>query len=302
MSRLVCVAPNPSIDRVYEVERLIPGAIHRPTVSVAVPGGKGLNVARTAHTLGADVTAVTILRGHAGRWIEEQLAQRGLRLRAAWASGETRTCISVRDPATDGLTEIYDPGQPVAPEAWAQLERIVAEELAGGAELMTISGGIPPGVDDGAFGRLCRAARQAGVRALVDAYGAGLAGALTERPWLVKVNEAEARDLLGTVVVGDEGVPAAARELHDRGAEIAIVTRGPDGAAVAGSDVDVVLAPTASIGPYPVGSGDAFLGGLAAGLLEGQSLPEALALAGAAAAANAQMAGPGELDPLAVRT
>jgi fructose-1-phosphate kinase PfkB-like protein len=105
MSRLVCVAPNPAIDRVYEVERLIAGAIHRPTVSVAVPGGKGLNVARTAHTLGADVVAVTILRGHAGSWIEEQLAQRGLRLRAAWASGETRTCVSVRDFEADGLTE-----------------------------------------------------------------------------------------------------------------------------------------------------------------------------------------------------
>ncbi|HEU5203002.1 MAG TPA: 1-phosphofructokinase family hexose kinase [Candidatus Limnocylindrales bacterium] len=298
----MCVAPNPAIDRVYEVEQLIPGAIHRPTVSVAVPGGKGLNVARTAHTLGADVVAVTILRGHAGKWIDEQLAQRGLLLRAAWASGETRTCISVRDPATDGLTEIYDPGQPVAPEAWAQLERIVAEELAGGAELMTISGGIPPGVDDGAFGRLCRAARQAGVRALVDAYGGGLAGALTERPWLVKVNEAEASGLLGTPLAGDEGALAAARELHDRGAEVAIVTRGRYGTAVAGPELNVVLEPTASNGPYPVGSGDAFLAGLATGLLDGRALPDALDLASRAAGANAQSPGPGELDPSAVRT
>ena len=302
MSRLVCVAPNPAIDRVYEVDRLVPGAIHRPSLSVAVAGGKGLNVARTAHTLGADVVAVTILRGHAGKWIEEQLAQRGLRLRAAWAPGETRTCISVRDPATEGLTEIYDPGTPVAPDAWAELERLVAEELAVGAELMTVSGGIPPGVDPEAFGRLCRAARQAGGRALVDAYGPGLAGALTEQPWLVKVNESEAGGLLGRPVDGEEGVRAAARDLRDRGAEIAIVTRGRFGAAVASSDGDVTLAPAVSIGPYPVGSGDAFLGGLAAGLLEGRDLPEALVLAGGAAAANAQRAGPGELDPAAVRT
>jgi hypothetical protein len=31
VSRLVCVAPNPAIDRLYEVDRLLPGAIHRPT-------------------------------------------------------------------------------------------------------------------------------------------------------------------------------------------------------------------------------------------------------------------------------
>ena len=301
MSRLVCVAPNPAIDRVYEVDRLVPGAIHRPRLSVAVAGGKGLNVARVAHTLGADVVAVTILRGHAGRWIEEQLAKRDLRLRAAWASGETRTCVSVRDPATDGLTEIYDSGEPVAPEAWMELERLVAEELAGAAELITISGGIPPGVDDGAFGRLCRAARQAGVRALVDAYGPGLVGALTERPWLVKVNESEAGGLLGRPIEGEQGARAAARDLRDRGAEIAIVTRGHHGAAVADSDMDLVLAPAASIGPFPDGSGDAFLGGLATGLLEGRSLLDAVDLASRAAGANAQTAGPGELDPLAVR-
>ena len=301
MSRLVCVAPNPAIDRVYDVDRLIPGAIHRPTVSVAVPGGKGLNVARTAHTLDADVVAVTILRGHAGRWIEEQLAQRGVRLRAAWAPGETRTCISVRDPATEGLTEIYDSGQPVAQTAWVELEQLVAEELAAGAELMTVSGGIPPGVDDEAFGRLCRQVRQAGGRALVDAYGPALAGALAERPWLVKVNESEAGGLLGRTVDGIEGARAAARDLRDRGAEIAIVTRGRVGAAVASAEGDVALPPAASIGPYPDGSGDAFLGGLAAGLLEGREIAGALELASRAAAANAQTAGPGELDPAAVR-
>jgi len=92
MSRLVCVAPNPSIDRLYELERLRAGAIHRPTLSVAVPGGKGLNAARAAHTLGADVVAVTILRGHAGHWIEEQLERLGVRSRVVWASGETRFC------------------------------------------------------------------------------------------------------------------------------------------------------------------------------------------------------------------
>ena len=297
MSRLVCVAPNPAIDRVYEVERLIAGAIHRPTVSVAVPGGKGLNVARTAHTLGADVVAVTILRGHAGSWIEEQLAQRGLRLRAAWASGETRTCVSVRDPATDGLTEIYDSGQPVTPEAWAELERLVAEELAGGAELMTISGGIPPGVDDDAFGRICQAARESGVRALVDVYGPGLVGALRDRPWLVKVNAAEAGELLGRAVETEREAVAAAAEIRRQGAEVAIVTLGRSGAVVSMAEGEIRLSPPTVVGPYSVGSGDAFLGGLAAGLLAGQTVPVALRLAAGAAAAAAQMPGPGNLDP-----
>ena len=75
---IVCVAANPSIDKLFEVERLVPGAIHRPVAFVQTPGGKGLNVARAVHTLGADVMATGILRGHAGKWLEEALLQEGI--------------------------------------------------------------------------------------------------------------------------------------------------------------------------------------------------------------------------------
>ena len=45
---ILCVAANPSIDRLFTVERLVPGSIHRPAEFAQVPGGKGLNVARAA--------------------------------------------------------------------------------------------------------------------------------------------------------------------------------------------------------------------------------------------------------------
>lgn len=75
---IVCVAPNPSVDKLFQVERLRPGAIHRPLGFVQVPGGKGLNVARAAAALGAEVQAVALLSGHAGKWIEEALAAEGV--------------------------------------------------------------------------------------------------------------------------------------------------------------------------------------------------------------------------------
>jgi hypothetical protein len=67
---LLTVAPNPSVDRLVEVDGLRRGEIHRPTAVTVVPGGKGLNVARVAVELGAPATAVGFLGGHAGRWIE----------------------------------------------------------------------------------------------------------------------------------------------------------------------------------------------------------------------------------------
>jgi 1-phosphofructokinase family hexose kinase len=300
VTALVCVAPNPAIDRTYEVARLTPGTIHRPVRAVAVPGGKGLNVARSAHHLGADVVAVTILRGHAGRWVEEALAAASVPVRAVWADGETRTCVSLRDPATPGLTEIYDPGEAVSPDAWRDLEALAGVESAA-ASILTISGGVPPGVDDGAFARLSRAAAANGARVLFDVYGGALREALAERPWLVKVNEAEAGDLLGVEVAGEEAARRAAVELIGRGAGRAIVTRGAAGAIAVTGDETWAVGTAGTEGHYPVGSGDAFLGGLATGLLEGGELVDAVRLAAGAAAANAQVPGPGEFDPAVAR-
>jgi len=69
---LLCIVPNPSIDKTATVDRLVQGSIHRPTEVIAVPGGKGLNVARAARSLGIPADAVVLLAGHAGRWIDDE--------------------------------------------------------------------------------------------------------------------------------------------------------------------------------------------------------------------------------------
>src|SRR3954447_23894384 len=92
---IVCLAANPSIDKLFEIDRLVKGDIHRPQGFVQVAGGKGLHVARAAHALGADVTAAALLRGHAGGGLEEQLAAEGVRGAYVWTHGETaRRCRS----------------------------------------------------------------------------------------------------------------------------------------------------------------------------------------------------------------
>ena len=50
---ILCVAGNPSIDKLFEVDRLIAGDIHRPQEFVALPGGKGIHVAQVASALDA---------------------------------------------------------------------------------------------------------------------------------------------------------------------------------------------------------------------------------------------------------
>ena len=295
---IVCVAANPSIDKLFEVERLVAGEIHRPLGFVQTAGGKGLNAARAAHHLGGDVRVAAILRGHAGRWLEETLQAEGISGAFVWTHGENRSSLSVADRSAGDLTEFYEHG-PVAPEAaWVELM-----EAAGGlfrpGSWLTISGSMPRGLSEARYRDLVAEARAAGVRVALDAEGEPLRLAVEAHPEIVKLNAAEASGLLREHVAQREDALAASAKLRTlAGGEghAGIVTCGADGVAVAAPDGVRYEGVLYERGRYPVGSGDAFLAGLVVGLERGEPWPGALALALGTAAANAELPGAGALD------
>jgi fructose-1-phosphate kinase PfkB-like protein len=112
------------------------------------------------------------------------------------------------------------------------------------------------------------------------------------------VNAREAADALGLPTADEAGVVAAAGRLADRGATVALVTRGTAGAILRDDHGRVWrIGPPPELGPYSVGSGDALLAGFAAALARGATLAEAARHGCAAACANAIRPGQGELDP-----
>jgi len=289
---IACVAPSPSIDRVFEVARLRRGEIHRPTRFVRVPGGKGLNAARAAAALGADVRAIALLGGHAGRWIAEELARIGLPLVASWCEGETRSCLSVADAGS--LTEFYEENAAVSAAEWEAFARR-AQDAVASPGWTTISGSLPPGAPSDGYEKLI--AESSNVAVDTTALG-------TARPVLVKVNASEAGALTERDV--DSGVAAveAAHALRLRiggDGHAAAVTLGRDGAVLVEPDGSSWHGSLVAGGRYPVGSGDAFLAGLVSALDSGNDWPEALAAALGAAAANAEVPGPGLLDAARAR-
>jgi len=294
---IVCVAGNPSIDKLFVVERLRPGEIHRPIDFVQVPGGKGLNVARAAATLGAHVRVAAVLCGHAGRWIEQALAEEGVAGRFVRGPGESRSSLSVADRETKRLTEFYEEGSPIDESAWLELEDAV-RGLLPDTSWLTISGSVPPGAPVHGYGRVIRAARDAGVRSALDARGRALAMGIAAGPDVVKVNAAEAAELLGRPVQSEADALAAAahlRRLAGLQGRAGLVTRGPEGVVLAAPDGSQWSGRLDAWGPYAVGSGDAFLAGMVSALDAGAEWPEPLSSGLAAAAANAEVPGAGRL-------
>ncbi len=274
---IVCVAANPSVDKLFEVDRVTPGAIHRPLLDLQVAGGKGLNAARAAAQLGAEVVTVTMLSGYTGRWIQSELAREGVQAEIVWAPGESRTSLSVADRETAGLTEFYENGVEITPEIWDRFA-LAVERASAGAGWLTISGSLPQGAPADAYRRM----------PVICDVAADTVAPRPDDAALVKINASEAASLTGIDTSTLAGAVEAARKLAGTGA--AAVTRGSQGAVlVAGGEA--LQGTTGTRGSYPVGSGDSFLAGIVTARDRGESWRDALALALGAASANAAVPG-----------
>jgi len=296
---ILCVAGNPAVDKLFEIDSIAVGGIHRPLDFVSRPGGKGLNVACTAGRLGAEVTAAGLLGGHAGQWVHDALASEPVERRFVWTSAETRSCLSVADRRSHQLTEFYEESPPIEERDWDNLVAVVGRSVPR-AQWITVSGTLPPGAPGGAYRPIIRAARAAGIPVAVDAHGSTLAGVLGERPTLVKINGSEAAEVVGTPVDDPDSALTACLQIRDMiggDGHAAGVTLGRHGAVLVDPSADAHLLKLDVVGDYPVGSGDAFLAGLVVALEQDDCWREAARLAVGAAVANAEVRGVGMLDP-----
>ncbi|MCB0865396.1 MAG: hypothetical protein KDB58_06760 [Solirubrobacterales bacterium] len=295
---MICAAANPAEDTTLVVDRLSPGAIHRPSELVRLPGGKAVNVARAAAVLGATARVVALLPVEGGEAFRSGLEREGIAVSSTAAAGSLRRCTSIYDAAAGNLTELYEPGGDPGGDAWDRFAALVTNGAWPSREPIVIAGSLPPGVPPTTFAELVAELIAGGAEVVIDTSGPALAALRGQAPALVKVNEHEAAELLGadasvSGVALSDGVSAAF------GDATAIVTRGERGAVLSapGEAFEVSLnAP----GSFPVGSGDAFLAGLLSARERGRGLDEQLRIAVAAGAANAAMLGAGRLDPEAV--
>jgi 1-phosphofructokinase family hexose kinase len=267
-----------------------------------------VNVGRVARAMGFPAELVALAPGRTGRAVVELLGDEDIVVAAVPVGGEVRAASIVVERG-GRVTVLNEPGPPITREDWEAYEAAVGRRLAGHGFLVCI-GSTPPGCPPDAYGRLVRAAREAGVRTLVDAAGQPLAAALEAAPDVVTPSLAEAEGLFhgttgqpaveGSPEVRERALGAAAA-LVDRGAGAALVTAAAGVAVARGSERWWVDAPTVEVRD-PIGAGDSLVGGLVGSLERGEEFREALRLGVAAASASVETTLPGLVDIERVQT
>jgi 1-phosphofructokinase family hexose kinase len=286
---IISLTVNPAVDQTAWVDRLQPGATHRVQQTHIDPAGKGINVSRMIHRLGWPTIAFGFLAGDTGNIVEKSLDTEGVQHQFIRIPGQTRVNVTVVD--RQGVaTGLLSAGPSVPPESLATLDSLISFWLQGG-RVLVVAGSLAPGIAEDAYAGYVRAARDCGVKVILDTHGEPLRRGIAAQPDLIKPNVAEAEELLGRRLPDAMAVIGGAQEIAERGVGIVVISMGAEGAICVHGQRTWRILPPKIKRRSTVGSGDAMVAGLATALARGESIEAGLRLGTAAGAATAMTEG-----------
>ena len=289
---VLCVNPNPAIDRVAVVNFRRGGTL-RPLRSFEWPGGSGVHAGLVAKQLGSQVEVISVVGGDYGKRFIQLAEENKLIIHPVWNSVETRSTFTLIDSEQGNICDIAEYGgkadSSVAESILATFERHVNS-----ASVCVLSGSLLSDLAPNLYQSMVRLASTKDLPVIVDATGEALLATTREPVFMVK---ASLEELSRDGVLGSE-VDAAAvlgriSEWLKAGVKNICVSLGSSGALWA-FEHGMKLLSIVEAAPFnTVGCGDSLVGAVAADLDQGMDLEHALISGIAAATTNLAYDAPG---------
>lgn len=290
MPKIITVTPNPTFDFAVDADFVEANRKLRCKDPQSHPGGGGINVARAAHRLGADVLSIITTGGPYGDAVKSLLDKERIPHHPIEISGQTRIAFHVHDLSADSEYRFNLPG-PVLTEG--EVERLLSAiaQAAHEGDFVIGSGSLPNGEPSNFWARAAKVAKDSGAFFVLDSIH-GVEDALDEGIFLLRQNKYEYPALAKHELEWPDEIAAFATSLvHDGKATKVSITHGGDGSILASAD-GIAKSKAFPVKPQSaVGAGDSFVGAMAVALSRKWSDEEAVRYGMSAAAATRMTAG-----------
>jgi 1-phosphofructokinase family hexose kinase len=304
---IVTVSPNAALDRVRVIRGFQAGQQSRALLDFLQPGGSGVHATSVIQSLGGESTALGLLGGHTGELWRAAAGRLGLVHDMVTIPAETRESFCLIDLDQGSVVESVAEGPTVSPDLKdALLARL--QTYLSDAELLILSGSLPPGLPVEIYAEMIVLARRYSVQTLADIHSAPLRNAIAFKPWLIKPNLAEFHELAESATTDlSERIEASREFCRTTGVALAL-SMSAEGLLLATPDQQWLLTPPSTpihlpegAGQNVIGCGDALVGALAYEYCRSGNLLEAARLGLTAAHFNLGTFGVPEIDAAQVR-
>jgi 6-phosphofructokinase 2 len=272
--KIITVTVNPALDKSAHFRGLVAEQKIRCEQPRFDAGGGGINVSKAISRLGGASLAIFTAGGPTGEMIKNLVIDEGIDIDPISVASWTRESFVAVD---DNTNSQYRFGFPGAAISSLEKEEIILKIKAIDAELLVLSGSINEGLPTNFYQQIAKIAKEKNIKVIVDTSGESLEKILQVGVYLIKPNVGELAKLVGVERLEMDEVNEAAKKIIDNGgAEIVVVSLGPQGAVlVTKNSYDYVAAPNV-VKKSTVGAGDSMVGGMVWALSQNKNLQEVI--------------------------
>jgi len=271
---IVTLTVNPSVDKSTHFSGLIAEQKIRCKEPLFDAGGGGINVSKAIARLHGSSLAVFASGGPIGEMLKDLVAKEKVDFEAIETKTPTReNFIAVDDNTNSQYRFGFSGGTLSDLESQKVLETLSNLK----PKFLVASGSLNEGLSSDFYQKVAEIAKASNSKLIVDTSGDALKKVLETGAYLIKPNVGELAKLVGVERLEMEEVNEAAKKIIAKdGAEIVVVSLGPQGAVlVTKDDYEYVPAPNVAK-KSTVGAGDSMVGGMVWALSQGKSLKEVI--------------------------
>ncbi|WP_086981222.1 1-phosphofructokinase [Vibrio aphrogenes] len=297
--KVVTITLNPALDLTgHLTDTLNVGSVSLVSKSDLHPAGKGVNVAKVLSDLGAQVTVTGFLGQDNQEPFCQLFTQMNAQDRFVRVAGATRINVKLVDNQSQ-VTDINFPGVIVDQTAIDAFEATL-EQLALDHDYFVMAGSLPRGVTPQQCANWIELLHQKGKKVIFDSSREALKAGLNAQPWLIKPNDEELSELVGTTLTTTEACQQAAQTLESKGIENIVISMGSKGVMWLNQGQWLQSQPPRMQVVSTVGAGDTLVAGLTWGHLNQWLHQDILSYATALSALAVTQIGVGVPDPQSV--
>ncbi|TDE46837.1 1-phosphofructokinase family hexose kinase [Flavobacterium rhamnosiphilum] len=271
---IVTLTVNPALDKSAHFSGLVPEQKIRCEEPRYDAGGGGINVSKAISRLEGTSLAVFTSGGPTGKMLENLVNKESIDYKAIGIQSWTRESFVAVDDNTNSQYRFSFPGPAISSAEKEEVIQIIRELKP---KFLVVSGGLNKDLSIDFYQKIAEIARESNSKMIVDTSGEALKKVLETGVYMIKPNVGELAKLIGVERLELEEVNEAAKQIIAKGgAEIVVVSLGPQGAVLVTKDsYDFVPAPNVAK-KSTVGAGDSMVGGMVWALSQNKSLKEVI--------------------------
>ena len=288
--KIVTISLNPALDVTIWLTTMDFAEPNQAAREEIFAGGKSVNISRVMTSLGMPAKALGLCgKENAGRFLK-LLEQDGVSNDFVRLEGSTRENLTIVIPDKRVL-KINRAGFPVSIEGMKQLRAKVEEEIQGnGKILLVFAGSLPANLTPESYKAFLLSFRREGVCFALDNSFFHLSDIAEIRPFLIKPNLLEFRQMSGSDLRTEQSIIKFARVLAGSVTHV-LVSLGGKGLLYVGSGGGTRVIPTPVEVRSTIGAGDTTLASFVYALEQGRDPKDAALFAAAAGTASVTLDG-----------